>query len=253
MDEAITDGEMSQRVAFKLGQALTELHSGQCRHDATRGRVLGLLRLGKQGEPGVKTALTLLRKAFGDVADATGRSGGRDRADYEFTEFIYKKVGGRWVASDDVARLLAATDYDDDWVRNLGEPPDTDDHAGGEYIPGEDAEPSTDKTPVLADILLTRSALLELPDPEPLIDDVLDQGTVALLYGMWGVGKSSIGFDWGPASPLPGRGRTDTQSSAECCTWPPRAPTASKDVRAWEQGWHTKINDGTARHPAPGR
>ena len=75
VDEAITDGEMSQRVAFKLGQALTELHSGQCRHDATRGRVLGLLRLGKQGEPGVKTALTLLRKAFGDVADAAGRSG----------------------------------------------------------------------------------------------------------------------------------------------------------------------------------
>ena len=246
VDEAITDGEMSQRVAFKLGQALTELHSGQCRHDATRGRVLGLLRLGKQGEPGVKTALTLLRKAFGDVADATGRSGGRDRADYEFTEFIYKKVGGRWVASDDVARLLAATDYDDDWVRNLGEPPDTDDHAGGEYIPGEDAEPSTDKTPVLADILLTRSALLELPDPEPLIDDVLDQGTVALLYGMWGVGKSFIGFDWGAsvATARPWQDR-HTEQRRVLYMAAEGAYGLKGRTHAWEQGWHTKINDGT--------
>jgi RecA-family ATPase len=52
------------------------------------------------------------------------------------------------------------------------------------------------KTPVLADVLLTRSALRNLPAAEPLIDDVLDQGTVALLYGMWGSGKSFIALDW---------------------------------------------------------
>ncbi len=45
-------------------------------------------------------------------------------------------------------------------------------------------------TPVLADVLLTRSALRQLPDPEPLIDGVLDQGTGALLYGKWGTFKS---------------------------------------------------------------
>ncbi len=142
VDQAITDGEMSQRVAFKLGQALTELHNGACRHDATRDRVLGLLRCGKQGEPGVKQALTTLRKAFGDVADATQRDGGRERALYEFREFIYTKVDGRWVPRPEVAQLLADDSYDDtEWVNNLGAdgepPPDTDEHHTGEYDPGE--------------------------------------------------------------------------------------------------------------------
>lgn len=48
----------------------------------------------------------------------------------------------------------------------------------------------------LEDVLLSRSELRDLPDPEPLIDNVLDQGTVALLYGKWGSGKSFLAIDW---------------------------------------------------------
>jgi hypothetical protein len=141
VDQAITDGALSRRVAFKLGQAMTALHSGACRHDATRDHVLGLLRCGKQGEPGVKTALTQLRKAFGDVAEATNRAGGRDRALYEFHEFIYKKVDGHWVTRPEVARRLADESYDD-WVDNVGEPPDD---PGGEYH-GEQQPPGDEPT-----------------------------------------------------------------------------------------------------------
>ena len=50
--------------------------------------------------------------------------------------------------------------------------------------------------PVLADKLLTRSALRDLPDPKPLIDNVLDQGTTALLYGKWGTAKTFVALDW---------------------------------------------------------
>ena len=37
--------------------------------------------------------------------------------------------------------------------------------------------------------LLSASGLANLSAPEPLIDDVLDQGTVALLYGKWGTAQ----------------------------------------------------------------
>lgn len=54
-----------------------------------------------------------------------------------------------------------------------------------------------DIEPALGKLILTRSDLSNLPDPEPLIAGVLDQGTVALLYGKWGTGKSFIAQDWG--------------------------------------------------------
>jgi hypothetical protein len=50
--------------------------------------------------------------------------------------------------------------------------------------------------PVLSAKLLTRSDLHNLPDPEPLIDNVLDQGTTALLYGSWGTAKTFTALDW---------------------------------------------------------
>jgi AAA domain len=65
-------------------------------------------------------------------------------------------------------------------------------------VSAEDQETnaSANARPGLADKLLTRSALAELPTPTPLIDNVLDKGTVALLYGKWGTGKSFIALDW---------------------------------------------------------
>ena len=102
------------------------------------------------------------------------------------------------------------------------------------------------ETPVLADLLLTRSALRQLPKPEPLIDGVLDQGTVALLYGKWGTYKSFIALDWA-ASVATGRawqGRPTEQRRALYVA-AEGAFGLSARTDAWELGWHTTIHDGT--------
>jgi hypothetical protein len=97
----------------------------------------------------------------------------------------------------------------------------------------------------LASLLLTRSALKTLPTPEPLIDNVLDQGTVALLYGRWGTGKSFIALDWA-ASVATGRawqGRT-AEKRRVLYVAAEGAFGLKMRVDAWEQGWHTLIGDG---------
>jgi hypothetical protein len=105
--------------------------------------------------------------------------------------------------------------------------------------------PAEPAPPVYADRVLTRSALLTLPDPEPLIVDTLDRGTVAVLYGKWGTGKSLIAQDWGLSV---GTGRN----------WQGRAVRRGRvlyvagegafglkgRVHAWEVGWGTEISDG---------
>lgn len=112
--------------------------------------------------------------------------------------------------------------------------------------PFADADPAGDKTPLLADALLTRSALLELPDPEPLIDDVLDQGTVALLYGKWASGKSFIAQDWAcsVATERQWQGRT-TEQRRVLYVAAEGAYGLKGRLHAWEVGWRTTIHDGT--------
>ena len=67
--------------------------------------------------------------------------------------------------------------------------------------PPLDAQPPINNhhpdTPVLADKVLTRSALRNLPKPEPLIDDTLDRATFALLYGAKSAYKTFVVLDWG--------------------------------------------------------
>lgn len=114
--------------------------------------------------------------------------------------------------------------------------------------PPTDPDPGNDDTgpPVLAERLLTRSALRDLPDPEPLIDNVLDQGTVALLYGKWGTAKSFIAQDWA-ASDATGRswqGR-DTEQRRVLYVAAEGAYGLKGRIDAWEQGWHTQIPDGS--------
>jgi AAA domain len=100
----------------------------------------------------------------------------------------------------------------------------------------DDVSPPDDtpQTPVYAEHTLTRSGLLTLPDPEPLIDNVLDQGTTALLYGTWGTAKTFIALDWAcsVATGHKWQGR-DTEG----------AFGFKGRVQAWETGWHTKITD----------
>jgi hypothetical protein len=231
---ALTEGEMSGRVKHKLGQALTTLHSGECRHDAIRDHQLALLFCGKQGAAGVKPALAMLHKAFCDVAQATGRPGGREAAKTEFLKMLH---------SAKVAQLLAQPGYDD-WMYNIGEPPDADEHHAGEYTANDAESDGAATTPVFAGRILTRSALHELPDPEPLIDNVLDQGTVGLLYGKWGTGKSFIALDWGAsvATARPWQGRR-TEQRKVLYVAAEGAYGLKGRTNAWEVGWHTSIGD----------
>lgn len=99
-------------------------------------------------------------------------------------------------------------------------------------------------TPVLADLLLSRSALRRLPDPEPLIDNVLDQGTTALLYGRWGTLKSFIAFDWAASVAT---GREWQGRSVQQCRGLYVAGEGAFGFKgrtdAWELGWNTTIGD----------
>lgn len=106
--QALTEGQPSPRVARKLGEAIVACQGGS-RHDTIRDHVLGLLRCGKQGDPGVLPALTALKKAF-VAAVEKDRAGGREEAEYEFKKFVF---------SDRTAQLLADPSYDDDNVTEV--------------------------------------------------------------------------------------------------------------------------------------
>ena len=98
--------------------------------------------------------------------------------------------------------------------------------------------------PVLADALLNRSALRALPDPEPLINNVLDQCTTALLYGKHGTSKTFIALDWA-ASVATGRrwqGRA-TERRRALYVAGEGAFGFKRRIDAWETGWQTQIGD----------
>jgi hypothetical protein len=99
--------------------------------------------------------------------------------------------------------------------------------------------------PALADALLTRSQLRELPDPEPLIENVIDQGTVALLYGKWGSCKSFIALDLGGsvATGRPWQGRP-TEQRRVLYVAAEGAYGLKGRLNAWESGWGIEIDDG---------
>jgi hypothetical protein len=122
----------------------------------------------------------------------------------------------------------------------------------GDFVPisiDDSADADTSDTGAdmpYTDLLLTRSALRDLPDPEPLIDNVLDQGTVALLYGKWGTGKSFIAQDWGAsvATGRPWQGRR-TEARRVLYIAAEGAHGIKGRLDAWETGWHSQIDDGT--------
>lgn len=101
-----------------------------------------------------------------------------------------------------------------------------------------------DTAPVLVDKLLSRSDLHNLPDPQPLIDNVLDQGTTALLYGSWGTAKTFVALDWAAsvATGRPWQGR-DTEQRKVLYVAGEGAFGFKGRVDAWETGWHMKISD----------
>ncbi|UYP19768.1 helicase RepA family protein [Rhodococcus sp. Z13] len=97
----------------------------------------------------------------------------------------------------------------------------------------------------LRDQVLRRSALAAMPDPEPLIDGVLDRGTTALLYGKWGSGKSFIALDWA-ASVASGRRWQGLATTRQRVLYVAAegAFGLKGRVLAWERGWKVDLEDG---------
>lgn len=92
--------------------------------------------------------------------------------------------------------------------------------------------------------LLTPTGLRSLPDPQPLIHNVLDQGTTALLYGKWASSKSFLALDWA-CSVATGRawqGRPTQQARVLYVVAEGVAGFAGR-LDAWETGWQSKISD----------
>ena len=103
---------------------------------------------------------------------------------------------------------------------------------------------SNPEQPVLADKILTRSALRSLPEPQALIQDTLDLATTVLLYGYRSSLKTFITLDW-------------AASSATGHNWQGRATKKSRVLYvvgegafgfkgrtdAWETAWRTTIDD----------
>lgn len=97
---------------------------------------------------------------------------------------------------------------------------------------------------LLKERLLSPRGLRTLPEPSPLIDNVLDQGTTALLYGKWGSSKSFIALDWA-CSVATGRswqGRATKRAKVLYVVAEGVAGFAGR-LDAWELGWQTSIDD----------
>ncbi|SLH68895.1 Uncharacterised protein [Mycobacteroides abscessus subsp. massiliense] len=98
--------------------------------------------------------------------------------------------------------------------------------------------------PVLAGSVLSRGALRDLPDPEPLIDKTLDRGTVALLYGKWGTHKSFLALDWAACVATGKRWQSrDVQQQRVLYIAAEGAFGLDARLRAWESGWGQLIAD----------
>jgi len=105
----------------------------------------------------------------------------------------------RWLCCQQPAGEIPEAHYHDPacahpltWAEAL----DTLDDIYRRYPSGQNLEDAdAHAPPPLAGAILTRSALHNLPDPEPFIDNVLDRGTLALLYGKWGSCKTFLALD----------------------------------------------------------
>lgn len=87
VNDALTAGEPTPKVAHRLAKALRSLETAGSRHDAMLPHTLALLRLGQSGQSGVDWALNKLYRAFVDAVNHD-RPKGEAQAEYEFEAFI---------------------------------------------------------------------------------------------------------------------------------------------------------------------
>ena len=112
--QALTAGEPSQMVQARLADAIKEMNlPGMSRHDTCLRHVMAILRLGAEGQPGVESALSLLREVFIAVLADPSRGDTRPR-DVAFSEF------NRMVSNGNVARELSQPGILD-WFRQMME------------------------------------------------------------------------------------------------------------------------------------
>jgi AAA domain/Bifunctional DNA primase/polymerase, N-terminal len=111
--------------------------------------------------------------------------------------------------------------------------------------PAQPVDGAAADEPLYAGRLLTRSALRDLPKPEPMIEGVLDKGTCALLYGYRGSLKSFIALDWAASG---GTGRRwqgrHTEQVRGLYVAAEGAHGYPGRYDAWETGWRMPIDDG---------
>lgn len=92
--------------------------------------------------------------------------------------------------------------------------------------------------------LLTRSALKKLPNPKPLLTNIVDQGTTALLYGKWGTGKSFIALDWSMCVATGKTWQTRTAEQRKVLYVAAEGAHGIKlRVNAWEKAWSNRVCD----------
>lgn len=109
---ALTAGEPSALVQARLADAIKEMNlPGMSRHDTCLRHVMAILRLGTEGQPGVESALSLLREVFIAVLADPSRGDTRPR-DVAYSEF------NRMVSNGNVARELSQPGILD-WFRQM--------------------------------------------------------------------------------------------------------------------------------------
>ena len=140
IERSLTAGEMSAKVAKRLGEATAHCYSDS-RHDHILGDTLALLRYGKRGECGVFEAMSTLMKTFAKAV-AKDRPGGEQEAEDEFM---------RMLSNEGAARLLSEGDDPDDQV-----PEDDDAVEPLHGLPHEDYGREFDAPPPSAPLAVAR-------------------------------------------------------------------------------------------------
>ncbi|ORA21351.1 AAA family ATPase [Mycobacterium aquaticum] len=218
--------DRKRHIALKiLDRVERQLSStATCRDDASNTAIYDLGKFVNEGcLSRDEVADSIIRAAYSNGLDKDRRNGGIRKIRNNVPRVL-----------DDAQRNGETVDWTRfDWLAT-----ETEDSAES------GATPTELDTPVYASELLTRSDLRNLPDPQPLIDNVLDQGTTALLYGKWGTAKTFIALDFA-ASVATGRawqGRPTVQRRVLYVVGEGAYGFKAR-VQAWEVGWQNMIGD----------
>lgn len=243
-------GGDQQNVLQGLLKKLHErIAAGESRHMSTVPALVGAMKEARAGlYPALWAAeaiwaVFLVAVAQAPVSDKQGAPRTGAVAAAEFRGMLAWAVGQALVADPDEVRARVADRMHDSfaWAGELTAA-STNGHAVAKVAPDAVAD---DGRPLYAGHLLTRSALRDLPSPQPLIGGVLDQGTCALLYGHRATFKSFIAFDWnasvGTGRDWQGR-RTEQRRGLYVAAEGAHGYPGRFD--AWEAGWRRPIDDG---------